>query len=813
MPTRLPIFLIDATSILSYVHKKPNATEIEKNASQQDVYNFCKVLIDIAKKFNVAHIAIVWDGRKGLKKFTGYEAEKKVIMDFINSMRMEQILQPEIATLDIIFSMIASFNHQHHNIVVVTADENLYSFASDAVTIYNPWEKYIKVVALSTTPHRHPNPTTTARTTFHEKNWQLALPFFEKLDYKKLALAIKIKPTEEPSLQALIEKNYNHTFSLMTISSQDQLIKLCDQIKKAKSCAMHLQGTNIDPMISKPLSLSIAIDEKTVHYISLQNKNLSTKDIVSCLKPLCADKSIEKIMHLATFHTIALEQLGMPVDGPIFDVLVAASLVMHSPSENSLDVLNAFYAKNALLAYQEKIVENKAPEKQNFIDEHAWNCAADAHQIVILKGILEAELAKEKMLKLFQTIEMPVNNVLKEMELAGIYCDAALLKKIDTLATKEIQIITKEVAQYSKVKVNLNSVPQVRKLLFETLNLPILKKTHTSTKLHKRRNDATDHEALVELSKIHPIAQLIIRYRELYKFKKAYLTSLPEYINAKTKKIHAIWNQDLGATDRISCTHPNLQNIPTGDYGFGMFIRSAFQAQDNNIFIGADYNEIELHIIAHLSQDKALKAALATKQDIHAVTAANLYATTKDKVTPEQRSIAKKINLSIAYGLTPYGLARDQDISIKEAAFAIKTFFAQYPGVQAWMKATIETAQKDLYVTTLHGKKRYIDKLHSVNRVALDLAFRLAINTIVQGSATEIMKIAMINIQEKIAINKLQAQILLNIHDQLVVSTPKVHSELIINIVQDAMIFAASKDFALTVSVMTGQTWHDVTKE
>ena len=187
MPTRLPIFLIDATSILLHVHKTPSLSSAEKDVAQPDIYNFCTTLVNVAKKFDVAHIAIVWDGRKNVETFATYEAEKKIIMDFVNSMRMEQILQPNIATLDIVFSIIKAFNHQHHNVVVVTADQNLYSLVNDATTIFNPWqantkaEKKIKVAESSITPSRHPNPTTTARTIFHEKNWQLALPFFTKM--------------------------------------------------------------------------------------------------------------------------------------------------------------------------------------------------------------------------------------------------------------------------------------------------------------------------------------------------------------------------------------------------------------------------------------------------------------------------------------------------------------------------------------------------------------------------------------------------------------------------------------------------------
>ena len=709
MPTRLPILIVDATSILLYVYKNPLLAASEKGIEQPDVYNFCKLLIKVAKKFNLAHIAIVWDGRKNAGNFVNYELDKNLIMEYVNSMRMEQIIEVDIPTLDIVFSMIRSFNHQHHDVIVITADENLYPLATDAVKIFNPWEKNIKTAGKgsSVKPSRHPNPTTTARTTFHEKNWQLGIPFLQKFNYKKLISALAIISIKDYSLLGLISKNYNHSFHLVVISSKEQMDLLCNEIKRSKSLCINLQGSHIDPMISSCLAISIAVDEKTVHYIALKNNknSISLADVISNLKPLLADKNITKTMHDATFTTILLKQIGMPVDGVIFDVMIAATLLEHNPKEKSNDVLMAFYKKNALLSYQDMIVKNKSLETDNFIDQLSWQSVADTHQIITLKKMFEVELKKEDMLKLFETIDMPVNNVLSSMEYEGIYCDTAILKKIDGLVSAKLEKVTQEIHTYSKEPVNLNSAPQVRKLLFDTLKLPVQKKLHTSEKLHKRRNVSTDAETLVELSKIHPIAKLILQYRQLFKFKRAYVESLPKYINKKTHKIHPMWAQNLTATDRISCTSPNLQNIPTDDLGIGVFIRSAFQAQANNSFLTGDYNEIELHILAHVSQDKNLKTALAAQKDIHRITAASLYSVTEDKVTSEQRSVAKKINLSISYGLTSYGLASDQHISVKEAAFAIQKFFELYPSVKLWIESTIKTAQKKSLCHNIVWKK------------------------------------------------------------------------------------------------------------
>ncbi|MBV8661147.1 MAG: hypothetical protein JO129_03310, partial [Candidatus Dependentiae bacterium] len=660
--------------------------------------------------------------------------------------------------------------------------------------------------------HRHPNPTTAARTRFADKNWKLGVPFLKKHDYTKLVTESQPKAAEQHSILQAIKKGYKPEFEVALVSTKQELMAVCDAIKKAKFACINLQGTNIDPMLSSCESICIAVNEKTVHHIpfhtSKAKNSLSLADAAACLKSVFADTKIEKVMHNAKFKQIVLEQHGMPVHGTIFDISVAANLLMHNEEENSHKVLVEFYAKNAIVAYH--AIKSTKKSAEPFLDKDAWNHVADTHQTLALKSGFEAELKKEKMLKLFETIEMPVNTVLADMEFAGISCDAALLKKLDEQVSKDVAKLHKEISSYSKTPINVNSVPQIRKLLFDTLKLPVQKKLHKSEKLHKRRQVSTDAETLIELTKFHPIAQLILNYRELFKFKRAYLESLPKFINKKTHKIHAFWDQSLGITDRITCSHPNLQSIPTNDFGYKSFVRSAFVA-DKETFIAADYNDIALHVLAHLSQDKALKADLAKKVDINAQTAAHLYATTQAKVTAAQRSVAKKINTSIAYGLTPYGLASDQHISIKQAEFALSMFFKQYSSIESWMEKTVAAAKKNLHVSTIFGKKRFIPNIMSKNRVKLDAAERLAINAIVQGSATEIMKVAMIAIHEKIAASKLQAEIVLNLHDQLVVSAAKSDLEATKKIVEAAMKSAAPWNESLPVTILTGKNWHDVT--
>lgn len=817
MPTRYPIFIVDAASVLLQAYKKP----VSKTIKNPAVYTFCKTLIDLEQKFNFAHIAIIWDGLSDAKAATVYKNDKKLIMEYVDLMRMEQILEKDISAFDVIFSMMKSFNHQHHDIVIVTTNKNMATLINDATKTFDPFKKTLldkkpqSTAKESLEGNKHPNPTTAARTKFADKNWQLGLPFFEKYNYKTLIDTLQVKPAQQHSLLQLMSKSYKPGFTLSIITTKKELKALADEIKKSKIVCINVQGTDIDPMASACGGISIALNDKEVYFIPRQHNeeedSVLLSDVVASLKPVFADKNIEKVMHNAKYNQIILEQNGMPLQGKIFDATIAASLIMHNEKEDSLELLRDFYIKNAMLSYQEMTSDEKASDEPVSIKKELWNSIADTHQTMALKNVLAAELEKEQMTKLFETIEMPTNNVLASMEIAGISCDAALLKKMNVRVTEDIKKLEIEINAYSPTPINIHSVPQVRKLLFDTLKLPMQKKLHKSETLEQRRQASTDAESLIALSKLHPIADLILQYRELFKCKNSYLDTLPQFINKTTHKIHAYWEQSLELTDRISCSHPNLQSIVTHDFGHKTFVRSAFIAQENHTFIAADYHDIALHVVAHLSQDKALQSDLAKKDDMHTKTASHIFATTPGNVTPEQLSIAKKINTSIAYGLTTYGLASDQHISMQQAEFAIEMFFEQYPGVQTWMEKIVQDGQKTLYVTTLFGKRRFIPNLQSKNRVLLDAAGRLAINAIVQGSATEIMKIAMIAIHENFAAKKLEAAIVVNLHDQLVLTCANSDLEKAKKIVQESMVSAVAWEQPLQVTIITGNNWQDVT--
>jgi DNA polymerase-1 len=674
MPTRFPIFIIDASSYLSRVYYHPQPKILDKNIENITVYNFCRMLRKLASRFNFAHIVIVWDGRKEIKPSIGFLAQKKLAMEFVDLIKMEQIMQQNIAAYDTIFSMVTSFNHQHHDVIIVTDNKNFFSLVNDATTIFDPFAKVItqaiinreflekkykfplekfpfflalagdttghisgvygigekraglyiqrfnnlddlyknlnKIIDLKiqaaliegkqnaydsfeqATPHHHQNPTTVARTTFHEKNWQLALPFFEKHHYNKLISDIKIMSPTQESIIENISATHKPSFDLVIVTTKEQLITMTRHIKKSGIFSINAQGSQLDPMASMPLSISIAIDEKSVYYIPLHDEHykdlISQQDLVASLKNVLLDAGIEKIINRAQYSLVILSQLGLTTNGPIFDITNAASFTMHDFDDGGLAKIINIYTHQANLSYQNNSKQLEAKNAPIAINQKTWYGIADVHLSRILKKPLEFQLINEQVLTNFQTIEMPITTILADMEITGICCNRTILERLDVKLADDIMKITQEIHRYCPTPININSTLQVRALLFETLKLPVRKK------LSKTRSYSTDSSVLKELSPLHPIPGLILKYRELHKYQRPYIANLLQCINNKTHKIHPIWEQALGKTSRITATHPNIQSVPTKDLGYGIYIRSAFHAQENNTFIAADYNDIEL---------------------------------------------------------------------------------------------------------------------------------------------------------------------------------------------------------------------------
>jgi len=603
----------------------------------------------------------------------------------------------------------------------------------------------------------------------------------------------------------------HEVYNFVCVNTIDALVQLCVKIEQFGSFAIDTETTGLNPMSNSCVGISIAIEPGTAYYIPFghvtDEQQLSLQDIKTYLQPIFTNASIKKILHHAKFDQVVLHQIGLSLTGVSFDTLIAASLIVPDWQKKGLKNLSEFYFNELMLEYQDIIKQHKADNFTHIpLTAATYYAAADAHQTLKLYHLFHAELIKQNLDKLFYNIEMPINDILVTMQIEGIYCDKNLLKKLDSLVTADIIKIEAEIARFTSKKINLNSPKQIKELLFDQLNLPTQKKSA------KKTGYSTDAKVLHSLAKIHPVPELLLRYRELYKLKSTYIESLPTFINATTNKIHTSFNQALVATGRLSSSNPNLQNIPTGDLGYPTDVRSAFQALPDHAFLAADYSQIELRILAHMSQDKTLMQAFQENKDIHAQTAAKIFGIDECFITPSQRTVGKTINFSILYGLTSYGLSKNIEIPYNDAKKYIATYFEQYPGIVTWMEKTIEFTKKHGYVQTLYGRKRYIPGIHENNKILFEFAKRIAINSPVQGTAAEIIKIGMINLEKNLKAQNINAKILLQIHDELILSVPQSEIEKTACVVQQTLELVVDWQTPLSVGIKIGKNWHDVTK-
>ncbi len=659
----------------------------------------------------------------------------------------------------------------------------------------------------------HPSGLSLHDLAFDAKNWVKARPLFAELDFKTLTKDIDaIEQIEKGVAPMVAQKMVGYEF--ITILSIDQFEHLCNLLKQKKLFAIDTETDGLNPLLPNScVGISLCVQEGTAYYLPFGHKNMQqlSKDyVIDTLRPLFADEGIKKIFHSAKFDQEALHSMGIEVQGIIFDTLIAANLVTKDWQRNGLKYLSEHYFNEPMLSFQEVVKDNKY---KNFsyvpLDLATQYAAADAHQTFRLKGVLEKELKAEKLYELFQTIEFPLAQILYEMEVEGICLNVKLLQELGKKVDHELHEIVAEIGQLigiSMAELNLNSPKQVEQLLFVKLQLPTQKKSA------KRTGYSTDQEVLEILSALHPVPKLIMKYRELSKLKTTYIDALPEYVNMHTGRIHTNFSQTAVATGRLASSDPNLQNIPTNSGGYGIEIRAAFIPREGHVFLSADYSQIELRVLAHLSQDKNLIDAFLHDRDIHSETASALFDVPLEKVTSEQRQIGKRINFSVLYGMTPYGLSQDLKIPFGQAKEYIEKYFAKYPQVSAWMEQIIIDTKHQGYVTTHWGRRRYIPAIHEKNRSLYEEARRVAINTVAQGTAADIMKQGMIALDRAFKKETLSSKIILQIHDELLISVPVAEVIMAQNLVKTILEKVVSWDVPLVVTTRIGDNWKEVTK-
>jgi len=564
--------------------------------------------------------------------------------------------------------------------------------------------------------------------------------------------------SEYSGLQEL--KDIPHTYHL--VDKNDEMANLAGRLAKEKSCCFDTETTGLDPITSELVGMSFAFEEGEAYYVPVPADFEKTKQITELFRPFFEDEKIEKVGQNLKYDIIVLKKYGIHVKGKLFDTMIAHYL-LNPELRHNMDYMAETYLKyrtihiDQLIGAKGKNQLNMRSLRPELVKDYACE---DADVTLKLKAILEKAIEKQKLEKLLYDIELPLVYVLADMEYTGVRLDTNALAEYSKTLTQQLQNIEADIHTEAGTELNINSAKQVGEVLFDKLKI-VDKPKKTKTGQY-----VTSEETLEALRETHPIVGKILEYRGLKKLLSTYIDALPQLVNPKDEKVHTSYNQTVTATGRLSSSNPNLQNIPIRE-DQGREIRKAFIADENCIFFSADYSQIELRIMAHLSQDPNMVEAFNSGEDIHAATAAKIYKLPISEVTSEMRRKAKTANFGIIYGISVFGLAERLSIPRGEAKELIDGYFETYPKVKEYMDKSIAVAREKNYVETVFGRKRYLPDINSRNATVRGYAERNAINAPIQGSAADIIKVAMNRIFERFDRENIQSKMILQVHDEL----------------------------------------------
>jgi DNA polymerase I len=599
-------------------------------------------------------------------------------------------------------------------------------------------------------------------------------------------------------------KNITNTpHEYLAADSEDSIEELLRELENSTSFCFDTETTGLDTITAELVGMSFATTPGKAWYVPVPENREEANALVARFKPIFSNPAIGKTAQNMKFDIAVLGNYGIEIAGPTFDTMLAHYLIEPDMRHN-MDLLAQTYLNYSPVSIEELIGKKgkaqtsmrSAPLEQ--IKEYA---AEDADITLQLKNILEPKLKETDTLKIFNEIEMPLVPVLAGIEAAGVKLDSKALNEFSKELHHEIIKVQEEIWQHAGVEFNIASPKQLGEILFDRLKIDD-KPKKTATKQYQ-----TGEDVLQKLIHKNPIVQLILDFRGLSKLKSTYVDALPLLVNPVTGRIHTSYNQAVAATGRLSSTNPNLQNIPIRTER-GREIRKAFVPRNEEYTIlSADYSQIELRIIASMSNDEAMKEAFLQGLDIHTATAANIYNVPLDQVDRDMRRNAKSVNFGIVYGISAFGLSENLGIPRKEAAEIIDTYFATFPGIKKYMDSTMASAREKGYVETLMGRRRIIRDINSANGVMRGFAERNAINAPIQGSAADMIKIAMINIYNELRKRKLQSRMTMQVHDELVFDVYKPEVEQVKQIVGDLMRTALPLDVPVEVEMNTGDNW------
>ena len=611
----------------------------------------------------------------------------------------------------------------------------------------------------------------------------------EKKEEINLENLYEIKEENIENIIEKINKTKKMTFEISTKKDEnpEKIIK-----EKITSISIYIKNENKQNKNNQ---------EGISYYIDLEKENIEK------LKEIFENNEIEKIGNNLSKTYILLNQEGIKLNNLNFDAKIAKYLLdptnkklkLEEIIEEELELeINKYLKPQEETETQLNLFSEMTNDNNN--EEIKKELGLKSYLISKLEEKLTKKLKEIGSYELFKNIEMPTIEVLSQMQINGIHINEEKLIEFGKKLQKQIETKTKIIYELAGEEFNINSNKQLGELLFEKKQLPVIKKTKSGY--------STDVEVLEKLKKEDPIISEILEYRQLMKLNSTYVEGLKPYINPKTKKIHSFFHQTITATGRISSTEPNLQNIPTR-FELGKQVRKLFEPEENKVYIDADYSQIELRVLAHISKDENMVKAFKNNEDIHKEAASKVFKTPIENVTSEQRTSAKAVNFGIVYGISDYGLGEQLGISRKQAKEYIEEYLEEYKGIDTYMKETIEKAKEEGYVETLFNRRRYVPELKSKNYNIRQFGQRVAMNTPIQGTAADIMKIAMINVYKKLNEKDLKSKIILQVHDEMMLETPIEEIEEVKKIVKEEMEKAVKLEVPLIAELSEAKNWYE----
>jgi DNA polymerase-1 len=593
------------------------------------------------------------------------------------------------------------------------------------------------------------------------------------------------------------------------VNSEETLEAMIDELSECQVLAVDVETTSTNPMEARLVGIAITGQEAQGYYVSVDHrgsKNLGLAHVVKKLEPLMVDPAIEKVAHNANYDLTVLAEHGLDVSPATCDTMIAEWLL--NPGSRNLGIKNLAWNRlgvemtsidHLIGSGRNQITMDRVP-----VEKAAPYACADVDMTLRLANILQPELREKALWSLFSDVEMALVPVIVDMQRTGVKLDVEALVDMSRALGLRLGELQVEIEGHVGHAININSTQQLSVALFDELGLAL-----SWMRRGKSGHYSTAADVLEKLRDAHPVVELILEHRQLSKLKGTYVDALPALVNRRTGRVHTSYNQTGSVTGRFSSSNPNLQNIPIRTE-LGREIRRAFVADEGWLLLAADYSQVELRVLAHISGDPAMLAAFARGDDIHASTAAAIYGVPLEEVDSDQRRVAKMANFAISYGVTGFGLSERTGLTMDEASAFIETYLETYPRIKEYVDDTQAQAKDRGYVETLLGRRRYFPELATrarVHRNVRDAAYRMAINAPIQGSAADILKVAMNRLWRQLSARQLRSRMILQVHDELVLEVPEKELAKVAPLVIATMEGAHELDAPLKVDAKVGRNW------